>query len=66
MATTELTEALRRRSRTRRPTAAEAGPRHPAVALAMALPCAAVLLVLFGGWHQLAAQATAVANLLGR
>ncbi|MER5639860.1 hypothetical protein ABT095_23260 [Kitasatospora sp. NPDC002227] len=61
---TQLTEAVRRRS-TRRPSAAE-GPRHPAVALAMALPCAALLVVLFGGWDHLAAQADAVATLIGR
>jgi hypothetical protein len=60
---TQLTEAARRRSTRRR---AADGPRHPAVALAMALPCAALLVVLFGGFDQLAAQADAVATLIGR
>jgi hypothetical protein len=40
--------------------------RHPAVALAIALPCAVLLMVLFGGWEQLATQAKAVADLIGR
>ncbi|MDH6126979.1 hypothetical protein [Kitasatospora sp. GP82] len=40
--------------------------RHPAVAIAMALPCAVLLLVLFGGWEQLATQTKAVADLIGR
>ncbi|MFD9127826.1 hypothetical protein [Kitasatospora sp. NPDC059571] len=40
--------------------------RHPAVALAIVLPCAVLLLVLFGGWDQLATQARAVADLIGR
>ncbi|MEU9128199.1 hypothetical protein AB0D08_08840 [Kitasatospora sp. NPDC048540] len=51
-----------------RPTAAhaEADTRHPAVALAIAVPCAVLLLVLFGGWEQLATQTRAVADLIGR
>ncbi|MFJ9694615.1 hypothetical protein [Kitasatospora sp. NPDC101183] len=40
--------------------------RHPAVALAMALPCAVLLVILFGGWEQMANQAEAVADLFGR
>lgn len=40
--------------------------RHPAVALAMALPCAILLVALFGGWDQMADQARALAALLGR
>ncbi|GAA2248062.1 MULTISPECIES: hypothetical protein [Kitasatospora] len=40
--------------------------RHPAVAIAMALPCAILLLLLFGGWEQLATQTKAVADLIGR
>ncbi|MFI6155377.1 hypothetical protein ACIBCA_22110 [Kitasatospora sp. NPDC051170] len=40
--------------------------RHPAVALAMALPCAVLLVILFGGWEQMANQAQAVVDLLGR
>ncbi|MEV7781698.1 hypothetical protein [Kitasatospora sp. NPDC088351] len=39
--------------------------RHPAVALAMALPCAVLLVALFGGWEQMANQAQAVAELIG-
>ncbi|WP_031078647.1 hypothetical protein [Streptomyces sp. NRRL WC-3742] len=39
--------------------------RHPAVALAMALPCAVLLVILFGGWEQMANQAQAVVDLLG-
>ncbi|MCG6495112.1 hypothetical protein [Kitasatospora sp. A2-31] len=38
--------------------------RHPAVALAMALPCAVLLVVLFGGWEQMANQAQALAELI--
>ncbi|MER7752358.1 hypothetical protein [Kitasatospora sp. NPDC097643] len=58
-------------ARRRRPAVSRSGPgeqptRHPAVALAMALPCAALLVVLFGGWEQMASQAQAVADLLGR
>ncbi|WP_371482907.1 hypothetical protein [Kitasatospora sp. NBC_00315] len=55
-------------ARRRRPFA---GPRragqtrHPAVALAMALPCAVLLVMLFGGWQQVATQARAVADLIG-
>ncbi|MFI6845756.1 hypothetical protein OG535_08800 [Kitasatospora sp. NBC_00085] len=40
--------------------------RHPAVALAMALPCAVLLVMLFGGWEQMASQAQAVADLITR
>jgi hypothetical protein len=40
--------------------------RHPVVALAIALPCAAALLLLFGGWEQIVAQIKAVADLIGR
>ncbi|MGW6919643.1 hypothetical protein ACWGB8_38435 [Kitasatospora sp. NPDC054939] len=39
--------------------------RHPAVAVAMVLPCAVLLVALFGGWEHMAAQAQAVAELLG-
>ncbi|MDH6133675.1 hypothetical protein P3T37_003071 [Kitasatospora sp. MAA4] len=40
--------------------------RHPAVALAMALPCAIALLLLFGGWEQMVTQTRAVADMIGR
>ncbi|WP_441247235.1 hypothetical protein [Kitasatospora sp. McL0602] len=54
---TQLTGAVRRGRQT--------GHRHPAVAFAIALPCAALLVMLFG-WEQLAAQIRAVADLIGR
>ncbi|MFB7665337.1 hypothetical protein ACFC1R_15530 [Kitasatospora sp. NPDC056138] len=50
----------------RSPSPESGGTRHPAVAIAMALPCAVLLLVLFGGWEQLATQTKAVADLIGR
>ncbi|GAA1069017.1 hypothetical protein GCM10009665_75480 [Kitasatospora nipponensis] len=50
-------------ARTQRPAA---GERHPAVALAIALPCAVALILLFGGWEQMLAQTRAVADLIGR
>ncbi|MEV4558037.1 hypothetical protein AB0K51_13710 [Kitasatospora sp. NPDC049285] len=40
--------------------------RHPMVALAIAVPCAVLLMMLFGAWDQLAAQTKAVADLIGR
>ncbi|MFB6891742.1 hypothetical protein ACFCX4_20820 [Kitasatospora sp. NPDC056327] len=56
-------------SRRRRPAFTQPGAadrtRHPAVAVAMALPCAVLLAVLFGGWEQMANQAQAVAELIG-
>ncbi|MEK2490571.1 hypothetical protein WN990_13470 [Kitasatospora purpeofusca] len=55
----------RRRPAFTQPQAAEP-TRHPAVAVAMALPCAVLLAVLFGGWEQMANQAQAVADLIGR
>ncbi|GAA2141793.1 hypothetical protein GCM10009760_26320 [Kitasatospora kazusensis] len=67
---TQLTGAARRRrphgSAFRQPPGAEAGTRHPMIALAMVVPCAVLLLVLFGGWEQLAVQTKAVADLIGR
>lgn len=56
------------RSRRRRPYAgrAPASDRHPVVAVAIAAPCAVLLVGLFGGWEQLATQAAAVADLIGR
>ncbi|MER6257965.1 hypothetical protein ABT224_42275 [Streptomyces sp. NPDC001584] len=44
----------------------ESGTRHPLVAAAMVLPLAALLLFLFGGFDQLAAQASSVGVVLGR
>ncbi|MDH6114230.1 hypothetical protein P3T36_000631 [Kitasatospora sp. MAP12-15] len=52
-----------RLGRSRRPVADR---RHPVVAVAMALPCAIALLLLFGGWDQMVTQTQAVANLIGR
>jgi hypothetical protein len=40
--------------------------RHPLVALAMVLPAAVLLAVLFGGVDAVVAQASSVAGLLGR
>ncbi|MGF1430594.1 hypothetical protein [Kitasatospora sp. LaBMicrA B282] len=40
--------------------------RHPVVALAIALPCAVALVLLFGGWEQMVTQTEAVADLIGR
>lgn len=62
---TQLTGAARRR----RPAfgqSADAGTRHPAVAIAMVLPAAILLLAFFGGWEQLATQMKAVVDLIGR
>ncbi|WP_424214666.1 hypothetical protein ACN20G_22775 [Streptomyces sp. BI20] len=44
----------------------DSGTRHPAVAAAMVLPLAALLLFLFGGFDQVAAQASSVGAMLGR
>ncbi|WP_051939718.1 hypothetical protein [Phaeacidiphilus oryzae] len=40
--------------------------RHPLVALAMALPVAALLMVLFGGWAEFLAQVSPVLRMFGR
>ncbi|MFE7532531.1 hypothetical protein ACFU7Y_43590 [Kitasatospora sp. NPDC057542] len=56
----------RRRPASVQPRSAEQPTRHPAVALAMALPCAVLLVLLFGGWEQMANQAQAVADLITR
>jgi hypothetical protein len=42
------------------------GPRNPLVALAIALPVAALLAFAFGGWSQFEVQAASVAHLIGR
>jgi hypothetical protein len=42
------------------------GSRNPLVALAIALPVAALLAFAFGGWSQFALQATSVVHLVGR
>jgi hypothetical protein len=42
------------------------GRRHPVVATVMALPLAALLLLVFDGWETVAAQASSVGVMLGR
>ncbi|MEG3629513.1 hypothetical protein [Streptomyces poriticola] len=42
------------------------GRRHPLVATVMALPLAALLLVVFDGWETVATQASSVGVMLGR
>ncbi|MER7400100.1 hypothetical protein ABT381_31820 [Streptomyces sp. NPDC000151] len=42
------------------------GTRHPLVAVAMVLPLAALLAVVFGGWDAVVTQASSVAGMLGR
>ncbi|MEV5883404.1 hypothetical protein AB0L74_11880 [Streptomyces sp. NPDC052020] len=42
------------------------GRRHPLVATVMALPLAALLLLVFDGWETVAAQASSVGAMLGR
>ncbi|MEU1178338.1 hypothetical protein ABZ464_11915 [Streptomyces sp. NPDC005820] len=49
------------RNRTRR-----TGRRHPLVATLMALPLAALLLLVFDGWETVATQASSVGVMLGR
>ncbi|MGW1835272.1 hypothetical protein [Streptomyces sp. BBFR2] len=42
------------------------GTRHPLLAVAMALPLALLLGVVFGGWEAVMTQASSVAVTLGR
>ncbi|MFG2531898.1 hypothetical protein [Streptomyces sp. NPDC048516] len=42
------------------------GTRHPLVAVAMVLPLACVLVVVFGGWEAVMTQASSVVGMLGR
>ncbi|NBM21076.1 hypothetical protein [Streptomyces sp. GC420] len=42
------------------------GTRHPLVAIAMVLPLATLLAVVFGGWDAVVAQASSVGVMLGR
>ncbi|MFK8845539.1 hypothetical protein [Streptomyces sp. Ac-502] len=42
------------------------GTRHPLVAVAMVLPLAVLLAVVFGGWEAVMTQASSVAGMLGR
>ncbi|MFF3746021.1 hypothetical protein [Streptomyces kronopolitis] len=41
------------------------GTRHPLVAMAMVLPLAILLSVVFGGWEAVMTQASSVAGMLG-
>ncbi|MFD5468212.1 hypothetical protein ACFWIQ_36195 [Kitasatospora sp. NPDC127059] len=66
MASQQTGTPRRPRSAFTQSQSAEPPTRHPAVALAMALPCAVLLVLLFGGWDQLAKQAEALAELIGR
>ncbi|MCB5911079.1 hypothetical protein [Streptomyces pinistramenti] len=42
------------------------GTRHPLVAVAMVLPLAILLAVVFGGWEAVLTQASSVVGMLGR
>ncbi|OKH98286.1 hypothetical protein A6A06_29285 [Streptomyces sp. CB02923] len=42
------------------------GTRHPLVAVAMVLPLAVLLAVVFGGWEAVMTQASSVVGMLGR
>jgi hypothetical protein len=59
------------RAQGRRVTAAlgaqqSSGTRHPLVAVAMVLPLAVLLVVVFGGWEAVITQASSVVGMLGR
>ncbi|MFG2136713.1 hypothetical protein [Streptomyces sp. NPDC048650] len=47
-------------------TGRPSGTRHPLVAMAMAVPLAILLAVVFGGWDAVVTQASSVAGILGR
>ncbi|GCB51027.1 hypothetical protein [Streptomyces sp. NL15-2K] len=65
MAQTAPRTMIRRQERTVfRPR--RTGRRHPLVATLMALPLAALLLVVFDGWETVATQASSVGVMLGR
>ena len=64
MAHTAPRTMIRTRERTTRPR--RAGRRHPLVATLMALPLAALLLLVFDGWETVATQASSVGVMLGR
>ncbi|WP_165989994.1 hypothetical protein [Streptomyces sp. YIM 98790] len=49
-----------------RASGSAAGRRHPLVALAMVLPCAFVLALMFGGVEAVITQTSSVAGVLGR
>ncbi|NNN37735.1 hypothetical protein HLK59_46955 [Streptomyces sp. S3(2020)] len=65
MAHTAPRTMIRTKERTRlRPR--RQGRRHPLVATLMALPLAALLLLVFDGWETVATQASSVGVMLGR
>jgi hypothetical protein len=61
----ELAMAMQTEGPARRRKSPE-GTRNPLVALAIALPVAALLAYAFGAWHQFALQADTVVRLMGR
>lgn len=69
MARTASRTAFRTRDRVAyapRTPARRRGRRHPLVAIVMALPLAALLLLVFDGWETVATQASSVGVVLGR
>lgn len=64
MAYTAPRALTRTQGRTGRPR--RTGRRHPLVATLMALPLAALLLLVFDGWETVATQASSVGVMLGR
>ncbi|MDL5200461.1 hypothetical protein [Streptomyces sp. ALI-76-A] len=64
MAYTAPRTLLRTQGRTTR--SRRTGRRHPLVATIMALPLAALLLLVFDGWETVATQASSVGVMLGR
>ncbi|CAM5235627.1 hypothetical protein [Streptomyces aurantiogriseus] len=64
MAHTAPRTLIRTQGRTERPR--RQGRRHPLVATLMALPLAALLLLVFDGWETVATQASSVGVMLGR
>ncbi|GGJ00688.1 hypothetical protein [Streptomyces brasiliensis] len=65
MAHTAPRTLIRTRERTALRTR-RTGRRHPLVATLMALPLAALLLLVFDGWETVATQASSVGVMLGR
>ncbi|MFC5910631.1 hypothetical protein [Streptacidiphilus monticola] len=57
--------AVRTEGPVRRSSRSREGTRNPLVALAIALPVAALLAVAFGGWGQFASQADTMLRLIG-
>ncbi|MEW1659867.1 MULTISPECIES: hypothetical protein [unclassified Streptomyces] len=55
-----------RRATTALGGARPSGTRHPLVAVAMVVPLAVLLAVVFGGWEAVVTQASSVVGMLGR